>query len=112
MTLRIMQGEPPAHILKPDPGTGSARVVRLLERARVLDVDMQDLAFGKNADTNLKAVLAPTVFDGILDQRLQQEARDAALRRLGRHIDDGLKPLAEARLLHAEIGVETADLEA
>src|SRR6516165_9634229 len=106
-----MQRKPPADVLETDPGTGPARVVRLREHARVLDADMQYLSLGANINADLDAVLAPTMFDRILDQRLQQEARDAVLPGLRRHVDCGLEPIAEARLLYVEIGVEAADLE-
>ena len=54
-------------------------------------------------------MLPPAMLDGILDQRLQQEARDTTQR--GRRLQGDLRPqaIAETRLLNAKVGGEPTD---
>ena len=50
---------------------------------------------------DVEALLAPAMLDGVLDQRLQQEARDAPRAGACSTWIASPQPIAEARLLHA-----------
>src|SRR5258708_27567699 len=108
MSSGIMQGESAAYILDanagPAPPVGTA-----VEGTCVLDLDVQGRARRANVDTDLQAVVAPTMLDRILDQRLQQEARDAAGHCLRVDMKPHLEALTEARLLDPEVGGQSFD---
>src|SRR5262249_10552477 len=110
MATGVMQGQTPAHIVEPEAGTPPSGPAALPAAAGVLDLDVQRIAFGADADGDLQPAVTLAVLDGVLDQRLQQEARDPSRCRAGIDRDRGLETLAEARLLHPQIGRQPADL--
>src|SRR4029077_2264009 len=72
----IVQSEPATNVLETDAGAAAARPGRGLDRAGVLDRDAQRLTAQANVEREVEAVVAPAVLSGVLDQGLQQEARD------------------------------------
>jgi len=110
MAAGIVQLEPAPHVLEADAGAAAARLGRGLQRTGVLDGDVQRMPDQPDVDADLEAIVAHAVLNGVLDQGLQQEARDAALERRRLGLQRNLQPIAEARLLHAQIGRQPADL--
>ncbi len=108
-----MQREPPPHIL-PTPMPGRWRRVpppagRAYRRSRRRHAACSPAA--RMSMRRSRRVLAPSMLDGILDQRLERgSSRCGGRCRLGCHVEARLQTIAEPRLLDGEVGREAGHL--